>query len=406
MPAAITPVPPQMVAKYDDLMGAANAARDQSRASRDTNDARFKELHAEMDAVRARMDAQWAIVKEFDAKRDAERGDIPSLIEAHDAAHAKVNALYAERNALYAAHQEEWKAHKEYLDVANKVRTEQRKLDDVAWSKYKADQAAARAGADAEMAKAAEAEAEKHHPWEKEVTDLQVLINTMRSFIGQDAIDFEPVVLQGTAAAAAAADQATEQSLTSFMKQQAASASTQPATGGAAAPKQDFGNARSVGKKKMGSTKASSEDMGGFLSMLGSGKGKGKKSGKKGGAAPGAVVSKPVRLDMSLLSQLAKFGVPVPKNTEDVPAALKALSEKRVHFLNKPAKKSAKKAAAAIAAAPAPAAAPASAGVSVGDEVNTAYGKGVVQEVRADGMCVVDIIGYSAVSYMMQSELA
>ena len=395
----------QMVSKYDELMGAANAARDESRSSRDTNDARFKELHAEMDAVRARMDAQWAIVKEFDAKRDAERGDVPALIEARNEAHAKVNELYGQRKALYAAHQEEWAAHKAYLDVANKVRTQQRELDQVGWDKYKADQQAARAGAEVEAAKAAEVEAEKHHPWEKEVTDLQVLINTLRSYIDQEAIEFDPVTPQGSAAAAAS----TEQSLSSFMKAQAASASTQPATGGAAAPKQDFGNARSVGKKTKGSTKPSSEEMGGFMSMLGAGKGKGKKGSKK--AAPGTVVSKPVRLDMSLLSQLAKFGVAVPKNTEDVPAALKTLSEKRVHFLNKPAKKSAKQAAApaATAAAPAPAAAAApaaSSGVSVGDDVSTPYGKGVVQEVRADGMTVVDITGYAAVAYMMQSELA
>ncbi len=396
-----------MVSKYDALMGAANAARDESRASREANDARFKELHAEMDAVRARMDAQWAIVKEFDAKRDAERGDVPALIEQRNEAHAKVNELYTQRKAVYAEHQAAWQAHKDYLEVANKVRAEQRKLDDVAWNKFKADQEAARAGAQAEAAKAAEAEAEKHHPWEKEVTELQALINTLRSYIGQGAIDFEPVVPQGSAAAA---DASTEQSLSSFMKQQEATASTLPATGGAAAaPKQDFGKARAVGKKVKGAGKASDEDDS-FMSMLGAGKGKGRKGGKKGGAAtPGAIVSKAVRLDMSMLSQLAKYGVQVPKNTEDVPAALKTLGEKRVHFLNKPAKKSAKKAA-ATAAAPAPAAAAAPAAstgsVSVGDDVTTPYGKGVVQEVRGDGMTVVDITGYAAVAYMMQSELA
>jgi hypothetical protein len=194
------------------------------------------------------------------------------------------------------------------------------------------------------------------------------------------------------------------------MKAQAASGSTLSGAAAAAAPKQDFGNVKAYGKKSKGATKSSGGELEGFMGMLGQGKGKGRKS-KKAPAAAGVLTSQPVRLDMSMLSQLGKYSTPVPRNTEDVPASIKVLAEKRVEYLNKPAKKSPKKAApaaapaAALAAAPVAKAAAVATSISVGDSVTTPYGGGSVQEVRADGMAVVDIEGYSAVAYMMEGEL-
>ncbi|CAE7585066.1 unnamed protein product [Symbiodinium sp. KB8] len=406
------------VAEYDAIMQAVSAARDEARAAREAVSPRLKELDAEMDAVRQRMDAQWQIVKAHEAKRDEQRADLPALIEQRDAANAKVEELFAKRREVREANQAQWDAFKAYSSKVWEVREAQKALDKVGWDKYYADMRAAKEEEAKAAERAAEEEAKKHHPWEPEIEAVQVLINYLRPLIAQPTLDFEPILPPGVAPSAGAPMPAGQQvSLTTFLKSQSseAVAANKPVDGGAAAaaPAQDFGKVRAYGKKTSGASKTEGEEFGSFMSMLG---GPGKKGGKKGkatrqalpvGAAadePTELVDTKVRLDMSMISLLAKHSVP-------------ALGAKRLELLANPPKpgKGGKKKAAAKADEAAVSAPPPGLGgdavdeapgsVSLGDSVKTPYGAGEVTEVRADGMVVVAMSDYAAVGYLNPSDV-